>query len=127
MDIIRKFKHVTVTLYGLYYAKKKNPEAGVSLPCDVNGVIIQDEMTPEKKENLQECIDNKEDEYLPPVVQKYVHSYKENALGRCRCGEDVELASSTNECAKCGELYNLFGQNLAPYSQWRDEWNAYDD
>lgn len=39
----------------------------------------------------------------------------------CDCGEEVTLLSITNECDKCGRLYNSCGQELAPYEEWDDE------
>lgn len=39
----------------------------------------------------------------------------------CHCGCIVWLSSFTNECDKCGQLYNAFGQELAPPNQWDEE------
>ena len=122
MDIIKKYQRVTVTRYGLFYERKDDPGLGYNFPCDENGDILEEEMQLEGRESLKECLQEKE-KYLPPVIQVYVHSYNENAIGRCNCGNAVELYTDTNECGKCGRLYNLVGQSLAPYSQWKDEWN----
>lgn len=44
-----------------------------------------------------------------------------------RCGSQVWCPNFTNEC-QCGTLYNSFGQMLAPYEDWTDEWlDALDD
>lgn len=40
---------------------------------------------------------------------------------KCTCGDIVALGSFTNECPNCGRMYNSFGQELAPVSQWDPE------
>ncbi len=120
MEIIRKFRRVTVIEYGLFYEDKEDLGSGYSFPCDENGNILEKEMNVERQESLQKCL--KEKERRLPVLQKYEHSYPLHAIGRCSCGQEVELYCDANEC-NCGRLYNLFGQALAPYSQWKDDWN----
>ena len=39
----------------------------------------------------------------------------------CDCGDIVYLDGFTNECYKCGALYNGFGQQLAPPEEWDEE------
>lgn len=39
----------------------------------------------------------------------------------CTCGEEVFVPDFTNECPKCGKLYNSFGQELAPKDEWDSE------
>ena len=34
--------------------------------------------------------------------------------GRCSCGARVQLRYFTNDCERCGKLYNAFGQELQP-------------
>ncbi len=43
----------------------------------------------------------------------------------CGCGERIYLSSHTNECYRCGKLYNIFGEELAPVEEW-DEDDYYD-
>lgn len=45
--------------------------------------------------------------------------------GTCRCGTEVRIEYDETECENCGQLYNLFGQELRPRSQWEE--NDYDD
>lgn len=41
----------------------------------------------------------------------------------CDCGTTVYLDDSlTNECPTCGQLYNGFGQELAPRDEWDENW-----
>ena len=39
----------------------------------------------------------------------------------CDCGTAVSLGGFTNECPECGQLYNSFGQMLAPVEEWDEE------
>ena len=48
----------------------------------------------------------------------------EPAVGRCFCGEDVELFGFTNTCS-CGREYNWAGAELAPREQWGEETGEY--
>ena len=49
----------------------------------------------------------------------------------CTCGSEVEawgVLGHDQDCASCGRLFNCFGQELAPPSQWEkddpmDDWN----
>ena len=45
----------------------------------------------------------------------------EPSLGRCQCGEEVELTGFTNTCSGCGRDYNWAGQALAPRELWGEE------
>ena len=44
------------------------------------------------------------------------------AVGICEvCGSQVVLSASLANTCSCGAEYNLFGQRLAPRSQWGEE------
>ena len=45
-------------------------------------------------------------------------------LGRewvCRCGSAVESYMSSDVICSCGRLFNCYGQELAPVSQWEEQ------
>lgn len=44
-----------------------------------------------------------------------------SAFVRCKCGEKVYVNRFTNQCPKCGKLYNSFGEQLADPSEWDEE------
>ncbi len=52
----------------------------------------------------------------------YGYSYKNVArkVGKCECGQEIELLEFTNTCT-CGREYNMSGQQLADRSQWGAE------
>jgi len=43
--------------------------------------------------------------------------------GKCHCGSIVVLYDCmTNECEKCGTLYNGSGTELRPMNEWEEDW-----
>lgn len=40
----------------------------------------------------------------------------------CDCGATVYLGGFTNECDGCGKLYNSFGNELRPRSEWEEDY-----
>ena len=40
---------------------------------------------------------------------------------KCNCGTHVEIYSDADDCPTCHQVYNLWGQELAPPSQWERE------
>ena len=125
MKIIQKRQNHTEYDYALFFAHTKNGEIiergwGYSFPCDENGVVDTTNMHPAALENFAHCVAGDHD-VAEPYVERYVRRWTDPAIGICdRCGEEVPLHSFTNEC-DCGELYNSFGQQLAPREQWGEE------
>ena len=39
-------------------------------------------------------------------------------IKKCHCGRNVECYDFTNECPRCGQLYNWAGQALRAESEW---------
>ena len=66
-------------------------------------------------------------EAFPIEFNKHVthrFSYTENAIGRCKCGEEFELYDQYQgacQCPKCERWYNLFGQELVAPEYWDDD------
>ena len=56
--------------------------------------------------------------YNKPKGYGYVEV--DRKVGKCECGEEVELFEPTNTCT-CGREYNLFGQELAARQFWGEE------
>jgi len=54
-------------------------------------------------------------------IQPYTRSWKEPKIGKCECGETVELENFTNTCSQCYADYDSSGNRLAPRSQWGEE------
>ncbi len=117
MNILRQSQRVNVERYTLDFEWNDTPGAGFSFPCDKQGNVLQDQICCQAgRENLEKCLRGEYAVTLKGVVD-CSYSYLEHAQGKCYCGKTVDLVSHTNECV-CGRLYNLFGQDLAPRSQW---------
>ena len=43
--------------------------------------------------------------------------------GTCDCGEEMALYDDINECERCGQLWNGFGQRLRPMDEWEEPWD----
>ena len=45
-------------------------------------------------------------------------------MKECKCGKQMFYNTHYQcyECS-CGKVYNALGQELAPVSQWKDEWD----
>lgn len=117
-------KRVEITEYSLEYFVDET--GGYSFPCDENGNVL--EMGPEALKNLEQCRQHPEKFIRPGHIRKDVHSYVEPAVGICSCGEDVILEDEymgACQCGKCGQWYNLFGQELLPPGLWEE--NYYED
>lgn len=54
-------------------------------------------------------------------IETWTQRYREPAIGKCHCGEEISLGNFTNTCDKCGADYNSSGQRLAPREQWGEE------
>ncbi len=91
---------------------------GFGFPCSPDGEPM---LNPASKENYDFCMAHPEKFVRYNKVVEYRRRYKENARGTCHCGEQVELYDEymgACRCFNCGQWYNLFGQELAPPSQW---------
>lgn len=93
---------------------------GFSFPCNEKGEIDLSTMGEAGKRNLANCIFGVIDVHYTGI-ETYHHSYSEPAIGKCRCGCEVVLASFTNSCFRCDRDYNMSGQELAHRSQWGEE------
>lgn len=77
---------------------------------------------PEAYDSWKKCMDGTFD-VVDQGVWDFGNSYVEPAIGRCDCGAEVVLDDPmTNECEKCGALYNSSGQRLRPESEWEEPW-----
>lgn len=48
--------------------------------------------------------------------------FTEPGIVKCGCGEEVMITHDACECECCGQLFNLFGQRLAPRDTWGDNY-----
>jgi len=98
---------------------------GFAFLCDKDGNVIFNENTTEAAiENYHWCMEHPEKfPYYFNHVVKQVHRYREPNSGTCHCGEKIALVNEylgACECPKCGQWYNLWGQELKNPETWSD-------
>lgn len=100
---------------------------GCSFPCDENGNIDESQMNEYAMANYKECIENKNEYFVPGEVVKHTNRYTESAHGKCKCGNEVYLWGTgfygAWECESCGKWYNSCGNECYEPSMWE----TYDD
>lgn len=92
---------------------------GFSFPCDENGNVLPLKYQA-AVENLEWCRSHPE-EFSIIEIRHHRRSWREPDSGTCHCGERVELVNEycgACQCPKCGQWYNLFGQELLPPEEW---------
>ena len=127
MKIIRQPKSVTVKDTRLVFDMLNLKGRGsYSFPCDPHGEVDTLRLPLCARRNLRRCLAGTLP-VGPGHVENYTYQYRLPRLGRCDCGERLELVNFTNTC-DCGRDYNSSGQLLAPREQWGAEtgehWSA---
>ena len=96
---------------------------GYSFPCDKDGKPKG--LTDCAMENYKRCLENPKEYSVFNEVRENRNKYKEPAHGTCHCGEEVYLTNQyygACQCEKCGQWYNMFGQELLPPDQWEENY-----
>ena len=97
--------------------------AGYGFPCDQEGNLY--DMNEDAKRNYENCLNHPEYFVRYNELVAETRSYREPAHGKCHCGETVYLTNDymgACECPKCGQWYNVWGQELLPPEKWDDEY-----
>ena len=104
------------------------PGCGFGFPCDKYGNIDRDTMNPAARRNLEYAESHPEKySYWFKGVQRRKWKCRHPASGICHCGERIELYNEYLggcECPKCGQWWNIFGQELNNPETWSkgDDW-----
>lgn len=98
---------------------------GFSFPCNEQGEVDVESLADSGRANYLACLDPTNPLGVEDKgVRRYEHSYIVPAEGRCQCGNTVVLDGDYHgegiDCDRCGRIYNLVGQELAPRAQWED-------
>ena len=122
-------KHMEETVYKIQFYS--DASGGFAFDCDENGNLLPS-VTKQARKNYAWCLKHPEKyPYSFNKVVKKVINYKEPATGICNCGNKIYLQNEymgACECSECGQLWNIFGQELKPLNHWNDygEMNEYD-
>lgn len=99
---------------------------GAVVPCVREGIS-------HRRVPIEECPwwDNYlmcKEKYGEGEVVKYQWDYFDPAIAECACGKQIALENEylgACQCPKCGQWYNLFGQELVDPEYWNDEEECY--
>ena len=111
---------ITETYYNYEFTDRQGN--GFSFPCEIDGFVDFDKLTDAAIANFDYCIEN-QDKFDFVGVREYHSNYYEPNYGICHCGGTVIFDRHNNylgavQCPKCGQWYNLFGQELLPPEEW---------
>lgn len=122
VKIISEQKQITHTEYKREFNRIGETDfSGFSFPCDEQGNInTKDSNYTLWKENYEYCLSH------PLIfedlgVNKYTWEYTEPSIAKCSCGNEFPLQSrymGACNCSKCGQWYNVFGQELLDPEYW---------
>lgn len=111
-------RYVTITDHELVFDDGHNN--GYGFPCDESGHLLPG-LAGAAVENYNWCMTHPEKFVRWNRIISLKRRYRENATGRCSCGERIELWDAYKgacDCPRCGRWYNLFGQELLPPEHW---------
>lgn len=94
---------------------------GFGFACDNDGAPFLNHEG--QRENFEFAVSHP-DMFIDCGVQERISRYTEPARGICACGQEIHLVDEmlgACECPRCGQWYNLFGQDLLPPDKWSDE------
>ena len=97
--------------------------SGFGFPCDKEGNLLHND-NPCAIENYNFCLENADKFERFNEVVTYRHRVKDEAHGTCHCGNEVYLYNQymgACQCDKCGQWYNLFGEELLPPMDWQED------
>lgn len=107
------------TDYYREFTLKTDHGCGFSFPCDENGVLCC--VNPAAYDNYDRVV--KDDRYIDNGIVARNWRFRHPAVGRCRCGQECDLVDQymgAFECPKCGQWYNVCGQELLNPSEWEE-------
>lgn len=129
LEIIKERTVRTEKSYWINFDRKDDSSCGFIFPANSDGTPALDKMPEEAKTNYFACEANTDefDRWLEEREEQVV----DYAVGRCKCGAEVELFDGAwmgaVQCEKCGKWYNIYGQELIDPEYWEDDdYDGYD-
>lgn len=112
--------------YSLFFEDLTCKGAGYGFTCDSKGQNVKkpdvEEVWPQAK--FDEFLKTHEG-YKAPIVHTFDMSYKQPALLKCDCGNEVCLEDAMdNQCDSCGAIYNSTGQRVRCFARDIDPMDA---
>lgn len=113
----------TVTEYRLVFDNGRGN--GYWFPCDKNGKVF-DDLNQAALKNHSWCLKNPDKFVRFNKVVKDFWAVRDDAHGTCHYGNEVYLHDEyygACQCDKCGQWYNLSGQELLPPEDWQENFD----
>ncbi|MDR0818763.1 MAG: hypothetical protein LBN43_04235 [Oscillospiraceae bacterium] len=134
MTIIKEAGYETLTWREHEFTWEDDSTAGYAFEVDESGEILNGTKNP-AYENFQLCVSGQMTsqngaKLIDNGIVIRESRVRNNAVGVCRCGEHVELHDQymgACECPKCGQWYNLIGDELVPPEYWEEDNGDYAD
>ena len=122
MEIIRERRRVTERWNRIHFDLNSDQNSGYVFDADENwNPAFNKDYEEIQSKNYQYCLEHPEKYTMREAVEE--HSWTEPAVGRCYCGNEVELIDEymgACKCEKCGQWYNVFGQRLIDPEYWEE-------
>lgn len=124
---IKRGGYVEHTHYMLEFLHDR--DWGYSFPCDKDGNVL--DLNEGCAKSLAQCLEHPEAyPWSFNEVRKYTQRMREPDTGTCSCGQHVELVNEymgAFQCPRCGQWYNMAGQELLPPDKWGWDGTPLDD
>lgn len=121
IEIIREREDHKSVEFFLDFCLKDDKSCGFCFPCDESGKVDESALEPAGLENWKRC--QSDSNIIREGVRREVNRWTDPKVGRCVCGEEVDLDGFTNPCYECGREYNWNGDMLTPRDQWEEPWD----
>jgi hypothetical protein len=123
LKIISPRQRIESISYSHFWERTDLPSAGYGPPCQANGDIDVSTVHPCSLTTLEAIQTGQRPDLVYRGIREHHHRYTQPAVGRCVCGTNVILDYDHGDGidCRCGRIYNMSGQELAPRSQWSED------
>jgi hypothetical protein len=113
LPIVRKPERTVVVHYERFFEYQDAPGRGFAFPCDPEGGVDLDRLTPKARENYVRCTQRILGVF-DRGVRRIEYSHFVPALGLCECNSEIPLDEAHNICTGCGRAYDGSGKLVPP-------------
>ena len=100
------------------------PDGGYSFECDENGAVDVSRLPEMARKNYENAMAHPEMfPYGWNEVETITRTVRTPASGKCNCGKRIQLVNEymgACRCPRCGQWWNLFGQELLDPKFWEE-------
>ena len=111
------YKTIVSYTRGFYFSK----DCGIDYMCDKDGELFWNYMSESAIRGYRYSLEHPEDyPYAFNKIMKHERKVRTVATGVCKCGLEIPLTDKYKgacQCPKCGQWYNVLGQELPTPSE----------